>query len=443
MKNTPDDRYESIIKYIYTLLPVYQRVGAAAYKGNLDNTILLDDFYHQPHKSYKTIHVAGTNGKGSVAHMLAAVLQAAGYKTGLYTSPHYLDFRERIKVNGRCISKEYVIDFFEKSTSVITQVKPSFFEISVMMAFDYFRHLNVDIAVIEVGMGGRLDSTNIITPELSIITNIGYDHQQFLGNTLPVIAKEKAGIIKPNVPVVIGETHPDTTNVFQDAARENNTSIIFADQQCSLKYALLNNKLNQHIRIKHSGHELDIELDLFGSYQRKNLVTTIAAIRKLTESIPVTENAMHHGLKSIRKTTGMTGRFEMLGTNPRFYCDAAHNADGFREMMAQVRQIPYKELHLMLGFAQDKNVVPILKMIPENAHCYFTQADIPRAMPAKELAAIAAKNGFDGKGYCRSSEALKEVSTKAASDDLIMVTGSIFLIAEILKIKKNINSFCE
>ena len=443
MKNQPDGRYESTIKYIYSLLPMYQRVGGVAYKANLDNTILLDGFYNHPHQSFKTIHVAGTNGKGSVSHMLAAILQNGGYKTGLYTSPHYLDFRERIKVNGRCIDKDYIIGFIEKSTSILTQVEPSFFEMSVMMAFDYFRHSKVDVAVIEVGMGGRLDSTNIIIPELSIITNIGYDHQQFLGNTLPVIAKEKAGIMKPNVPVIIGETHPETTEVFLNTARKNKTSITFADQHFSLMYALLNKELNQHIHLKQGGQKLEIELDLFGSYQHKNLITTIASIKELTKTIPVSDNAMYDGLKTIRKTTGMIGRFEMLGTNPRFYCDAAHNAEGFREMLEQVKQIPYKELHLMLGFVKDKNVVPILKMIPENARCYFAQADIPRAMPANELASIANKNGLKGKVYHRSSEALKEVCVKASTDDLIMVTGSIFLVAEIIKSKKNIDSLCE
>ena len=443
MKHQPDSLYDSTINCLLSKLPMYQRLGEAAYKANLDNTFVLDKFYNHPHQSYKTIHVAGTNGKGSVSHMLSAILQSAGYKTGLYTSPHYLDFRERIKVNGKCIDKDFIIEFVAKSKSIIAQVEPSFFELSVMMAFDYFRHANVDIAVIETGMGGRLDSTNIITPELSVITNIGYDHQQFLGNTLPLIAKEKAGIIKPNVPVIVGETHPDTTKAFQHAAKRKNATIMFADKVFSFMYALLDRELNQHIHLKHGEQELEIELDLFGCYQHKNLVTTIAAIEELKKSIPVSVDAMYNGLKTIRKSTGMIGRFEMLGTNPRFYCDAAHNAEGFREMLEQIKQIPYKEFHLMLGFVKEKDVVPILKMIPENTRCYFTQADIPRALAAIELAAIANKNGIEGKAYHRSSEALHDVYKKTSTDDLIMVTGSIFLVAEIIKSKKNIDSLCE
>jgi dihydrofolate synthase/folylpolyglutamate synthase len=438
-----DKEYESTVNDLFSMLPMYQRFGAPAYKANLDNTLALDKFYNHPHTAYKSIHVAGTNGKGSVSHMIASVLQSAGYKTGLYTSPHYLDFRERIKVNGTCVEKQFVIDFTKKSKLVIEKIKPSFFELTVMMAFDYFRQANVDIAVVEVGMGGRLDSTNIIRPELSVITNIGYDHQMFLGNTLPLIAKEKAGIIKPEVPVIIGETQNQTKHVFQTVAKEKNAEIIFADQHYSFMYTLFDKELNQHIHLKHGKDELELKTDLFGRYQQKNLITALTAIQKFKGSNPVSENAIFSGFKTVRTKTGMIGRFELLDTNPRFYCDAAHNAEGFKEVMWQVQQIPYKQLHLMLGFVKDKSIDRLFHYLPEDARYYFTQAEIPRALPANELAALAEKSRLRGDIFSKSGNALDRVRQRATSDDLIMASGSIFLVAEIIKAKKNVDSLCE
>lgn len=438
-----DKKYEDIVEKLLAMLPMYQRVGDAAYKANLDNTLLLDAYYGHPHKLFKSVHIAGTNGKGSVSHMVAAVLQSAGYVTGLYTSPHYLDFRERIKVNGQCIDKTFVIDFTQKSRKIIEQLQPSFFELTVMMAFDYFQFKKVDVAVIETGMGGRLDSTNVVSPVLSVITNIGHDHQKFLGNTLPVIAKEKAGIIKSGVPVVIGETQTETINVFKMDAEKKGADMKVADTQYSVMYHLLDEQMNQLVHLQHHNQEINVKCDLFGQYQHKNLITALTAIDELKKDFSISEDFVYRGLAGVRKLTGMIGRFELLGMNPRFFCDAAHNEEAFREMLLQLRQIPFKTLHIMLGFVNDKPVGKILEMLPVNARCYFTRADIPRAMPAKELKRKAQKAALVGDVYNRSTEALKAMEKQAGPDDLMMVTGSVFLVAEIIKAKKNVNSFCE
>lgn len=443
MTVNPSTAYKETLDYLFSMLPMYQRVGEAAYKANLDNTLILDEFYSHPHRAYKTIHVAGTNGKGSVSHMMAAVLQSAGYKTGLYTSPHYLDFRERIKVNGNCIDKAYVVDFVSRSKEIIEKIQPSFFELTVMMAFDFFRHTKVEIAVIETGMGGRLDSTNIITPEISVITNIGHDHQKFLGNTLPEIAKEKAGIIKPGIPVVIGETHPKTRHVFRETADINNSEILFADQEMSINDALIDEKMHQHVSIRKKENEFTVSCDLFGSYQLKNLSTVLTSTEILKSKFRIYEDAVRMGLQNVRKLTGMIGRFELLDINPHFYCDAAHNAEGIMEMLCQVGQIPHKNLHIMIGFVKDKDIKNVLRLMSGEATYYFTQADIPRALPAVELAKSGRQEGLKGNVFNTSVAALQEITKKAVPEDLIIVTGSIFLIAEVIKAKKNINSLCE
>jgi len=424
--------YSTTIKYLYEQLPMYQRSGAVAYKNNLDNSLALDELFEHPHRNFKTIHIAGTNGKGSVSHMLASVLQSGGYKVGLYTSPHLKDYRERIRINGEMISETAVSEFVERflNFNIEKKLEPSFFELSVTMAFDYFAKEQVDVAVIEVGMGGRLDSTNVITPEISIITNISLDHTQFLGNTIGKIAVEKAGIIKPNVPVVIGETHEESELVFMAKANELIAPIVFADGTFSIEqdddetYSIL--KESQLLYDK-------IDMELKGFYQQNNLKTCVTAIDILQKKgFNITIEAIRNGLKKVTSQTGLAGRWQQLGVQPKIICDTGHNEAGIAWIVQQLGRESYRKLHVVFGTVNDKDVSGILKLLPKNATYYFTQAAIERAMDANKLKQEAVNFQLNGDVYRTVSEALNAAKSKAEPDDFIFVGGSTFVVAEVL-----------
>ena len=397
---------------------MYQRVGASAYKANLNNTINLLAELNNPEKKFKSIHVAGTNGKGSTSHMLASVFQTAGYKTGLYTSPHLKDFRERIKINGICIPEQIVVDFVEKNQALFDDIKPSFFEMTAALAFDYFAKEQVDIAIIEVGMGGRLDSTNVITPLLSVITNIGLDHTQFLGDTLEKIAAEKAGIIKPKVPVIIGETNEKTAPVFLEIAKQNHSEIVFADQ---------------HFVETHGRASLHVDCDLQGIYQKKNIQTALAAVFSVKNQFEyLSESAIKKGLANVVKNTGLMGRWQIVGEKPLIVCDTGHNEDGIKQILQQIEQTPHRHLHAVFGVVNDKDVTTILSLLPKNATYYFCKANLPRALNEKDLQEQAQKFGLQGDAFPTVHEALETAKKSAHADDLIWVGGSTFVVADIL-----------
>jgi dihydrofolate synthase/folylpolyglutamate synthase len=429
--------YQQVLDYLYSQLPMFQRTGAAAYKDNLDNTIRLDEMFGHPHRSFKTIHVAGTNGKGSVSHMLASVLQEAGYKTGLYTSPHLKDFRERIRINGEMITEEAVVLFTElfQKKNKIEKLEPSFFELTVSMAFDYFRSMEVDVAVIEVGLGGRLDSTNIITPEISVITNISFDHMALLGDTLPKIATEKAGIIKKDVPVVVGETSPDTSFVFEQFAEKVRTELAFADQEYRADYSMLTIDGKQSLNI-HKNCQLfypDLKLDLLGIYQRHNVPTVLKAIDLLNEKgWNLSENMIRKGLLNVIQNTGLLGRWQIIGHNPLVICDTGHNPAGIKLVVEQINQTAWKQLHMVVGMVNDKDQDEVLSLLPENAHYYFTKASIPRAAEPEALSAKAERFGLKGNCYPTVHQALSAALANAGENDLVFVGGSTFVVAEIL-----------
>lgn len=429
--------YPEVLDFLYSQLPMFQRTGPAAYKNNLDNTIRLDEMFNHPHQSFKTIHVAGTNGKGSVSHMLASVLQEAGYKTGLYTSPHLKDFRERIRVNGEMISKEAVVKFTEKylAKNEIEMLEPSFFELTVTMAFDYFRAMHVDVAVIEVGLGGRLDSTNIITPEVSVITNISFDHMALLGNTLPEIAAEKAGIIKLEVPAVIGETSPETSFVFKQVAEKMHASLVFADQEYQAEYSMLTLDGKQSLNIRKSEKIIypDLQLDLLGIYQRHNVPTVLQTIDALNKKDwKLTEESIRCGLANCILNTGLMGRWQIIGNNPLIVCDTGHNPAGIKLVVEQISQTAWKQLHIIIGLVNDKDQDEVLSLLPKNAHYYFTKASIPRATQPEELATMAARFGLHGNCYQTVQQALSAARDSAGENDLILVGGSTFVVAEVL-----------
>ena len=434
--------YQQTIDYLFSRLPMFSRIGAAAYKADLTNTIRLCEFLDDPQTKFKTIHIAGTNGKGSVSHMLAAILQTAGYKTGLYTSPHLKDFRERIKVNGEMVDEKFVIDFTEKMKTLIEEISPSFFEITVAMAFEYFAEQKVDVAVIEVGLGGRLDSTNIITPELSVITNIGWDHMNLLGDTLEKIAFEKAGIIKKDVPVVIGEILPETVKIFEQTAIEKQTSLSNASQ----KRKVVDWHWEKPARLRHSGgHELIVEiaeehhtdhktwhLDLPGLYQTKNLLTVLETCFQLKQlGWKLDEDLMHKGLKQVKKLTGLHGRWEIIHQSPTVVMDVAHNIDGIRQLVQQKEITAHRQLHIITGMVKDKEVEKILELLPKDAQYYFTKAQIPRAIPENELAEKARLAGLKGHSFPDVNEALQSALQLAHQDDLIVVCGSVYLVGEV------------
>lgn len=412
---------------------MFSRIGAAAYKEDIDNTVALCAAIQNPHLQFKSVHIAGTNGKGSVSHMLAAILQTAGYKTGLYTSPHLKDFRERIRINGEMISKDFVVDFTENIQEQISEIEPSFFELTVAMAFDYFAKERVDIAIIETGLGGRLDSTNIITPELSVITNIGMDHMNLLGNTLEKIAFEKAGIIKPCVPVVIGETLTETLPVFQQTAISKSAPLILAAEERTVK--------NYHWQ--QEGFSLDIEelsthqvstyqLDLGGIYQSKNLLTVLSAVAQLQKKgWMISDRHIYDALQQVKAITGLHGRWEILHRSPLLVADVAHNEDGIRQLVQQVSITPHQQAHIIFGAVKDKDIDSVLRLFPTSAHYYFTKAQIPRAMPEEDLLQRASQHGLKGNAFSTVNTALYAASLKAGKDDLILVCGSVFVVGEL------------
>nr|WP_321237614.1 folylpolyglutamate synthase/dihydrofolate synthase family protein [uncultured Psychroserpens sp.] len=403
--------YNDTVNWMFKQLPMYQNQGKTAYKEDLSNTIILAEHLKNPQCKFKSVHVAGTNGKGSSSHMLASVLQEAGYKVGLYTSPHLKDFRERIKINGKEVSKQFVIGFIKRNKSFLKTHQLSFFEMTVGMAFDYFVKQKVDIAVIEVGLGGRLDSTNIITPEVSVITNIGFDHMKFLGNTYEAIAREKAGIIKPNTPVVIGETQEKTKNVFNTIAKSNASAIYFADQLINVSYAS----------------------DLKGSYQKHNIKAVLQTLEVLNNtSFCISEDNIKTGLLSVVKNTGLKGRWQMMQEHPKVICDAAHNKEGLTYIVEQLKAETYHKLHIVFGVVNDKDVDSISPLLPKEAIYYFCKPNVPRGLDAKILHTHFINKGFKGKPYPSVGKALQEAKANASHQDLIYVGGSTFIVAEIV-----------
>jgi dihydrofolate synthase/folylpolyglutamate synthase len=404
--------YSETLDWMFGQLPMYQKQGASAYKEDLTNTILLANHLNNPEKEIKTIHVAGTNGKGSTSHFLASILQEAGYKTGLYTSPHLKDFRERIKINGEDISENFVVDFIASNKAFFEENQLSFFEMTVGLAFDYFRQENVDIAIIEVGLGGRLDSTNIISPLLSVITNIGLDHIQFLGNTIEKIAFEKAGIIKQKTPVVIGEYTSETKPVFENKANEAQSEIFFASELIQETYPSV----------------------LLGDYQVQNKKTVLQAIRILQsqKQFEISEENIKDGFWNVVKNTGLQGRWQQVGSNPKIICDTAHNKHGLEIVMKQVQREEFDTLHFVLGVVNDKDLDDVLPLFPKNVKYYFCKPNIPRGLKASILAEKAASFGLNGEVFNSVTEAYKMAKKNASESDFIYVGGSTFVVAEIL-----------
>ncbi|MFI5154686.1 MAG: bifunctional folylpolyglutamate synthase/dihydrofolate synthase [Chitinophagales bacterium] len=425
--------YDQTIDYLFTRLPMFSRIGAAAFRKDLTNTIALCKFLGNPQNKFKSIHIGGTNGKGSTSHMIASVLQTAGYKTGLYTSPHLKDFRERIKINGAWIPENFVVDFVQRVESQIELLDPSFFEITVAMAFDFFARTSVDVAVIEVGLGGRLDSTNIILPELSIITNIGYDHMNLLGHSLEEIAWEKAGIIKKKVPVIIGEIKQETQEVFKNKAKELDAPIEFADQVRRLTgWKFERRELLAEITTLHTDIKQVYRLDLAAIYQAKNLITALEAFHLLqSRQWNLSEEHIHQGLAMVRKSTGLHGRWELIHQDPMVVLDVGHNEDGIRQIVRQIELTDYEELHIVIGLVKDKEIDKMLTLLPKHAFYYFTKAQIPRALPEVQLIEKALKAGLNGKAYPKMNDALQAAMGHAHPRDLIVVCGSVFVVGEV------------
>ncbi len=426
--------YQETLAYLYQQLPMYSRTGAAAYKKDLHNIRALCEVLGNPQEKLKCIHVAGTNGKGSTSHMLAAVLQQAGFKTGLYTSPHIKDFGERIRINGHMIQEYFVIEFTERIREACVKIQPSFFEVTVAMAFAYFAEERTDYVVVETGLGGRLDSTNIITPILSVITNIGYDHMDLLGNTLPEIAKEKAGIIKENIPIIIGEANNETRNVFIETANEKHAAITFSEEKYIIEYiADEGGLLLCNIKNIDTGIVEKLRLDLVGLYQSKNARTVLCAVealRKLGLQIP--EAPLHAGLENVKGLTGLRGRWDVIQRKPALILDAAHNRDGIAHIIDQLHNtyLPAR-MHFVLGFVKDKNPATLLELFPAEAKFYFTNAHIPRALPHAELQTIAASKGLQGDSFDDINEALQSAINDATENDVVVVCGSFYILGEI------------
>ncbi|WP_290793655.1 bifunctional folylpolyglutamate synthase/dihydrofolate synthase [Flavihumibacter sp. UBA7668] len=425
--------YTETIDFLYSRLPVFSKQGAGALKKDLHNIIALENANGNPHTKFKSIHIAGTNGKGSTSHMLAAILQKAGYKTGLYTSPHLKDFRERIRINGQMIPEQRVIDLTHDYIPLMDAIEPSFFEITVAMAFQWFAEEQVDIAVIETGLGGRLDSTNIIHPELSVITNIGWDHMQILGNELPTIATEKAGIIKQGVPVVIGETLPETRPVFEVAAASCQAPVFFAEEEQEIvDWVQQDNRLIVTVKHKPAQDAHQYELDLPGYYQLHNIRTVLQAVSVLQQAgWKISTTQVNNALSQVKQLTGLHGRWELIHQSPDIVLDVAHNEDGIRAILKQLELGSYHHLHLIIGMVKDKDISSVLSLLPVQASYYFTQAQIPRALPVEELKSKAAAIGLTGAAYPEVNSAIAAARTTAAKNDLILVCGSVFVIAEV------------
>ncbi len=428
--------YQQTINYLFSQLPMFQRVGPQAFKKDLGNIVALCKHLKAPQNGFKSVHIAGTNGKGSTAHILAAILQTAGYKVGLYTSPHYRDFRERIKINGAFISEQRVIDFVAENKAFFEELKPSFFEMTVAMAFDHFRNEAVDIAVIETGLGGRLDSTNIIRPLLSIITNIGMDHEAMLGNTLPLIAAEKAGIIKKQVPVIIGEMQPETTAVFIAKAQKEQSTITFADQNIQ---AELQNKSNSQAiyNISSTSYKMlnikELALDLVGNYQQHNLKNALLASQFLAkDGFVITEKAIRQACANVQQISKILGRWQVLAKQPLTICDSGHNKDGLLYVKNALEKLNKRQLHIVFGTVNDKNLDNIFPLLPKTAAYYFCKANIPRGLDAQQLQDAAQKYHLKGNYYHSVQAAFQAAQQAATEEDCIFVGGSIFVVAEVV-----------
>ncbi|MHC1775929.1 MAG: folylpolyglutamate synthase/dihydrofolate synthase family protein [Lentimicrobium sp.] len=426
--------YQQTLDYLFSRFPTFHLIGAPAYKANLDNTLEICRLINHPYEDFLTVHVAGTNGKGSVSHMLASVLQESGFKTALFTSPHLKDFRERIKVNGEMVPEQVVIDFVEQHQADFEKLEPSFFEMSFGLAMKWFSDSKADIAVIETGMGGRLDSTNVITPLLSVITNIGLDHTQFLGNTIAEIAREKAGIIKPGVPVVIGETDQESAEVFLVTAAENHAEITFADQEVEVRRKLSNTDITRlKVTITGLGKKSTLDCPLTGDYQLKNLATVFAAVKKLEALLPVLSHLkLEAGIKNTIQNTGLKGRWHTLKENPLTICDIGHNPHGLRLVVDQIKSIRYEQLHFVIGVVNDKDISTMLSMLPEEAIYYFCKASIPRGLDAGLLQAEANPHGLKGEKYESVKDALNAAWKAAGEKDLVFIGGSTFTVAEVI-----------
>lgn len=438
--------YSEALAYLYAQLPVFHRVGARAIKPGLDNILQFCAYLGNPHERFACIHVGGTNGKGSSSHMLAAVLQSAGYKTALYTSPHLTSFTERFRINGLPIPEEEVARFVEEHQRFIEDLKPSFFEVTVALAFDYFARQEVDIAVIEVGLGGRLDSTNIITPIVSLITNIGWDHSDILGNTLPEIAFEKAGIIKPGVPVVISEYDPETHAVFETKAQECGSELYWATDWYNTTDLGVDETGRKLLVNNENGVDLPISIGLLGSYQLKNVAGVLAVLKVLThpvfltgnlndKALRISEEAVLKGLANVVMLTGLKGRWQFLQQNPVVICDTGHNEPGIKNVFESLRTVSYDKLHLVVGFVKDKDLSKVIRLFPDNAQYYFCQPDIPRALDVEELAAVFGEHGLSGEVFRDVNDALKTAIGRAKPDDCILVTGSTYVVAELNQLK--------
>lgn len=424
--------YQETVDYLYKQLPMFTRVGASAFKADLNNTIALCGLLDNPQNKFKSIHIAGTNGKGSTSHMLAAILQIAGYKTGLYTSPHLKDFRERIRINGQMIPQQAIIDFIACYQRHFEQIQPSFFEMTVALAFNYFATEKVDIAIIETGLGGRLDSTNVITPLLSVITNIGWDHMNLLGDTLPKIAGEKAGIIKPHIPVIIGERQEEVAKIFIDKAVEQQAPIIFASDIYQTRVKGVDNNLKE-VELTSAKASFTVRLDLTGSYQLKNVKTVIAAVAELrSQGFIVTDDHIKTALRQVKSLTGLHGRWETLSTSPLTICDTGHNPDGIAEVLKNIANTPYKQLHFVMGMVNDKDGAKVLSMLPKDAIYYFCKPDMPRGLAVETLRQDAAKFEMAGNSYPSVKAALEAAQSAAQPDDLVFVGGSTFVVAEVI-----------
>ncbi|WP_165026100.1 bifunctional folylpolyglutamate synthase/dihydrofolate synthase [Dysgonomonas sp. ZJ279] len=423
--------YKETIEYLYNQLPVYQKVGGLAYKEGLDNSLKLDAYFSHPHRKYKTIHVAGTNGKGSTSHLLAAVLQESGYKVGLYTSPHLVDFRERIRVNGEKISEQYIVDFVEEHREAFEPIQPSFFELTMMMSFLYFAEMEVDVAIIEVGLGGRLDSTNIITPDLSVITNISLDHVQFLGDTIEKIATEKAGIMKQNIPVIIGEAKDSVREVFENTAERVGAPIFFAEDE-KLILSSLKTASGWLFDTKHYSH---LKGELSGYAQLKNAATVLCAIKELQKiGYKIPSKAVYSGFAYVTELTGLMGRWQIIQElHPKIVCDTGHNVAGIKYIVEQLVNEKYSTLHIVLGMVNDKDISSVLSLLPKKAIYYFTKASIPRAINERELETMGRKLGLTGYSYPTVADAIIAAKEWAAPNDFIFIGGSNFIVADALE----------
>lgn len=425
--------YDDAIEYLYARLPMFTRDGVSAFKKDLDNTLALCAALDNPQNKFKSVHIAGTNGKGSTSHMLAAVLQQAGYKTGLYTSPHLIDFRERIRIDGMMIPKDLVVDFVQTNQQLIEETKPSFFEATVALAFNFFAKEDVDIAIIETGLGGRLDSTNIIRPILSVITNIGYDHMNLLGDTLEEIAHEKAGIIKPAVPVVVSEYQENIAHVFREKAGDTDSELLFASKEWQIEKRVDNGLGFLDIEVRSEKNEYQLSLDLKGTYQLRNIAGVLSAVEELrAANFEISDGDVAYALNHVRELTGLRGRWETLSVAPLVICDTGHNEDGWKQVLANIAATPHDTLRIVIGVMQDKDLGKMLPLLPMEAIYYFCQVDMPRALPAHVLKEKAAAFSLSGESYPNVQQAVEAAKLGASPQDLIFIGGSTFIVGEAL-----------